>query len=135
HNPHMSKPLLAGTLALLLAACASTPTPPAAGPAPSASTRVAEAWTSPAARDEELDSVVAWPAPDGTTWLLATGKSSHRLSLYDGDTGTLLRTIGGRGEAAGAFNRPNGIALHGDVLFVVERDNRRVQLLSLPDFA
>lgn len=96
---------------------------------------VAEAWTSAATRDEELDSLVAWPTSEGETWLLATGKSGHRLSLYDGDTGRLLRTIGGHGDAPGAFNRPNGIAAHGEVLFVVERDNRRVQLLSLPDLA
>ena len=135
HNRQMSKSLVAGTLALLLSACAGVPLSPVQGPsapATPASTLVAETWITTAARDEELDSVVAWPAPDGATWLLATGKSTHRLSLYDGDTGGLLRRVGDRGEAAGAFNRPNGIATHGDVLFVVERDNHRVQLLSLP---
>jgi hypothetical protein len=37
-----------------------------------------------------------------------------------------------RGRASSSV--PNGIAVQGDYLFVVERDNHRVQLLSLPDF-
>ena len=133
----MSKPILAGACALLLAACASAP--PASAPLHAAapgtgSLLIAEAWTSPEVRGEELDSVATWVTPEGGTWLLATGKSTHRLSLFDGDSGAFLRTIGGRGDAPGQFNRPNGLTVSGDVLFVVERDNHRVQLLSLPDF-
>ena len=133
----MSKPILAGAFALLLAACASTPQPTnshQALPASGSSSLVTEAWISPAVRGEELDSVATWVTADGDTWLLATGKSPHRLSLFDGDTGEPLRTIGARGEAPGEFNRPHGLAVFGNVLFVVERDNHRVQLLSLPDF-
>lgn len=139
----MPKPILAGALALLLTACAIAPTVPAGGPAAASPVpaplptpaRIAEAWVSPSMPNEELDSVVTWTSADGATWLLATAKSSHRLVLLDGETGGLLRTVGSRGEAAGAFDRPNGLAAFGDVLFVVERDNRRVQLLSLPEFA
>ena len=133
----MSKSTLAGALALLLAACASTPpsTQLQSTATAAASNLVTEAWVSPDVRGEELDSAATWVTPDGDTWLLATGKSTHRLSLFDGDSGTPLRTIGKRGDAPGDFNRPNGIAVFGDVLFVVERDNHRVQLLSLPDFS
>jgi 3-phytase len=35
----------------------------------------------------------------------------------------------------GEFSRPNGIWIEGDILYVVERDNRRVQVLTLPDFS
>jgi 3-phytase len=130
----MSKSIVAGGLALLLAACAGTP--PAHPPVPPArSVLVAEAWVSPEVRGEELDSIATWVTADGGTWLLATGKSTHRLSLFDGDSGEPLRTVGAAGEAPGEFRRPNGLAVSGDVLFVVERDNHRVQLLSLPDFA
>ena len=116
HNPHMSKSITAGALALLLAACASTPPSIQLQPRASAtsSSLVAEAWVSPDVRGEALDSAAVWITPDG-------------------DSGEPLRTIGSRGEAPGEFNRPNGIAVFGDVLFVVERDNHRVQLLSLPD--
>ena len=131
----MSRPLLAGALALLLAACASTQHTSDTRPiAPAAtSSLVTEAWISAEVRGEELDSIATWVTEGGGTWLLATGKSTHRLSLFDGDTGEAIRTIGSRGEAPGEFNRPNGLAVFGDVLFVVERDNHRVQLLSLPD--
>jgi len=52
--------------------------------------------------------------------------------IYDGDTGNTLRHFGSEGDGPGQFRRPNGIAVHGDLLFVVERDNHRVQILSLP---
>jgi 3-phytase len=43
-----------------------------------------------------------------------------------------LRTVGGRGRGQREFLRPNGVAVADDLLFVVERDNRRVQVLHLP---
>ena len=129
----MSKTLLAGASALLLAACTASHRP---GPAPDAPAGrlVAERWVSAESPGEELDSIATWVAADGRTWLVATGKSTHRLSLYDGETGELLRTVGRRGQAPGEFERPNGVTVAGDVLFVVERDNRRVQALRLPGF-
>ena len=134
----MRNPLIASTsLALLLAACSAAPVHQA--PAVVEATapqvqRVAEAWGSAETPAEELDSLATWPTDDGHTWLIATGKSSHRLVVYDGDTGAQLRTVGSEGTALGQFKRPNGIAVYGDHLFVVERDNHRVQVLSLPDF-
>ena len=133
----MSKPLSAAALALLLAACAGTPLrePPARVAATPAPHLVAEAWVSEDMRGEELDSIATWMDADGRTLLVASGKSTHRLALFDGDTGQALRTVGTRGRAPGQFARPNGLAVSGDLLFVVERDAPRVQLLSLPDFA
>ena len=135
HNPRMSKSILAAALALTVAGCASTSRPPSS-PAPltaPAPNLVAEAWVSPELPGEELDSIATWADGDGGTLLLATAKSTHRLALFDGDSGEPLRTVGGRGKAPGEFTRPNGLAVSGDVLFVVERDTPRVQLLSLPD--
>ncbi|MEQ1512250.1 MAG: phytase [Lysobacteraceae bacterium] len=95
---------------------------------------VAETYVSPEAPDEEFDSLATWRHPDGTTWLIATAKSSHRLVVFDADTGARLREVGGKGVEAGQFKRPNGIAVLDSRLFVVERDNHRVQGFSLPDF-
>ncbi|MDQ3617590.1 MAG: phytase [Pseudomonadota bacterium] len=95
---------------------------------------VAEAFVSADSLGDELDSLATWPTEDGKTWVIATAKASHRLVVFDGDSGDRLRDFGTRGAAAGQFNRPNGIAVHGDLLFVVERDNRRVQVLHLPEF-
>lgn len=144
----MHKPLTLAALAALLAACAATgvrqapadttaaavPAPPIA-PAPAPLIRsVAETWVSAPTPEEELDSLASWTSADGATWLIATAKSTHRLVVYDGDSGERLRSVGGEGNALGQFDRPNGVAVYGDHLFVVERDNHRVQVLTLPEF-
>ncbi len=95
---------------------------------------VGETFVSQAADEDELDSLATWRHPDGAQWLIASGKSSHRLVVFDAETGTRLRTFGSKGSDPGRFKRPNGLAVAGDRLFVVERDNRRVQVFSLPDF-
>ncbi|MEL1263602.1 phytase [Pseudoxanthomonas putridarboris] len=130
--------LLAGLCAVLLAACSTpaprTSTPPAPTPKTPADAVIAEAWVSEPVPGDELDSLVAWPTEEGPVWLIATAKASHRLAVYDADTGRRLRTVGGPGTAPGRFNRPNGIAAFGDLLFVAERDNHRVQAFRLPEF-
>lgn len=120
---------------VLLVSAASALSHDAAKPARPSQTVVAEAFVSAESpTKDELDSLATWRHPDGTTWLIATAKSSHRLVVFDADTGARLREFGAKGSEPGQFKRPNGIAVHGDRLFVVERDNRRVQVLSLPDF-
>ncbi|AWV06507.1 NHL repeat-containing protein [Marilutibacter maris] len=96
---------------------------------------VPESFVTDPADGEELDSLATWPTENGDTWLIATAKASHRLLVFDADTGALLRSVGGKGEALGRFKRPNGVTVQGDHLFVVERDNHRVQAFSLPGFA
>jgi len=132
-------PVVLGTL--LIAACGSAPAPRATVPADAtpvagapAPVEIPERYVSKETPAEELDSVATWQSPDGPTWLIATGKSSHRLSVYDASNGALLRTVGAEGKGEGQFDRPNGIAVYGDYVFVVERDNHRVQVLKLPDF-
>ena len=138
------RPLAGACAALLLAACATAPLAPApTAPAPAVAVGnplappdlvVPEAWESATTPAEELDSLATWTTPDGGTWLIASAKSTHRLVIYDGQTGEQLRTVGEKGDAPGRFNRPNGVAVFGDRLFVVERDNHRVQVLALPSF-
>lgn len=141
--PAMNCRLSCATLTLaLLAACsthAPLPSPPAsAAPMPAAPVgvveTVAERYVSEESATDELDSLTTWVAEDGRTWLIASAKSTHRLVVFDADSGQRLREVGGPGTAPGQFNRPNGVAVHGDALFVVERDNRRVQVLQLPSF-
>lgn len=143
-------------LALALAACSPAPQPqaeaaPAAGEdaedrqdrareaarpeTGSEAEAIDEAFLSPMTPEDNIDSPAAWTAPDGATWVIATAKATDRLQVYDGDTGATLRQVGRSGEGAGEFRRPNGVAVVDDLLFVVERDNRRVQVLRLPAFA
>jgi 3-phytase len=134
----MLKALLLCGLAAALAAC-STVAPQSTRPAGAAvagahAVTVPERYVSVNSPGDEFDSLATWPAPDGHTWLIATAKSSHTLAVFDADSGERLRAVGGLGDAPGRFRRPNGIAVFGDHVFVVERDNHRVQVLSLPDF-
>lgn len=126
-------------LTTLLAACtdgtsghAATPPPIPDEVAPIA--QVEEAFLTLPQRSDEIDSVAVWTHPDGSTWLIATAKASQRLVVYDGDSGERLQDVGGFGPEPGRFNRPNGVAVHEGLVFVAERDNRRVQILRLPDF-
>ncbi|MCF7222739.1 phytase [Marilutibacter chinensis] len=95
---------------------------------------VAEAFTTRATPDDNIDSPTAWTAPDGRRWLIASAKATDRLVIYDGDTGERLREVAGPGSGPGRLQRPNGVAVIDDLLLVVERDNRRVQVFGLPTF-
>jgi 3-phytase len=137
-----TKPAFIVCIALLaLAACRSEdmrrPAPAHAAPVVVAERYVSRDWP-----DEELDSLATWSAGDGRAWVIASGKRSHRLSVFDADTGARLRTVGERGDGPGQFLRPNGLAVAEGIgapaqatLLVVERDNRRVQAFALPSFA
>ena len=96
---------------------------------------VAEAFVTAAMPQDNLDSPASWTAPDGKRWVIVTAKKAGELVVFDGDSGQRLRSVGGKGTAPGQLDRPNGISVVGDLLLVVERDNHRVQLFSLPDFA
>lgn len=95
---------------------------------------VPEAFLTPSTPEDNIDSPATWTAADGTPWLIATAKSTHGLVLYRGDNGERLRMIGEQGPALGQFDRPNGVFVIDDLVLAVERDNRRVQVLRLPEF-
>lgn len=83
---------------------------------------------------ENIDSPAAWHGPDGQHLLLATSKQGHSVNVFDAVNGAMIRRIGGQGQELGQFDRPNGISVIDDIMLVVERDNHRVQVLSIPDF-
>ena len=95
---------------------------------------VSEAFITPATPFDDIDSPALWVDRNGEALLLATAKKTGRLKTYDGDTGVPGPDHGTRGAAAGQFDRPNGIFVVDDRVFVVERDNHRIQVLRLPDF-
>lgn len=120
--------LLACAMFGLLNGCAAVPES-----APRSEPVVREAFITPASPGEDLDSPTVWRAPDGSVRLYVTAKKAGVVRGYDGQSGAPLGRIGAPGSGAGQLNRPNGIAAIDDWLFVVERDNRRVQVFSLPD--
>ena len=95
---------------------------------------VQEAFLTAATPEDNIDSPALWQGDDGRALLLATAKKTGRLMAYDGDTGASLGPKGRKGTAQGEFDRPNGIFVTDDLVFVVERDNHRVQVLRLPGF-
>ena len=54
---------------------------------------------------------------------------SHGIDVFN-QHGTKLRTFGYKGSADGQFNRPSDIAIRGNILYILEQDNHRVQKLT-----
>lgn len=138
----MQRILVSAAIAVLTiaAGCGGQPVPdppaeptaqPASPSADHATVVVPEAFTTSFDRADNVDSVA--PAPEFGL-LVATTKDTHQLLVYDAATGETLRRIGAPGRESGQFLRPNGIAVRGDLVFVVERDNHRLQVLRLPEF-
>jgi len=94
---------------------------------------ITEAFVTTANPEDNLDSPAVWRAPDGKVRVYVTAKGTHVVKIFDGETGVELGGVGKRGTALGEFLRPNGISIVGDVMFVVERDGKRVQVFALPD--
>jgi len=83
--------------------------------------------------EDNTDSPAFW-SKDSTHLLFATAKGTDVVVVYDALTGWELNRIGGTGKAVGQMERPNGVAVFEDMLFVVERDNARLQVFSIPEF-
>ena len=57
------------------------------------------------------------------------GSWDHCIYVFD-QIGHLKNTIGSRGSGDGQFRCPRGISIKGDVLYVVDKDNNRIQKLT-----
>ena len=56
--------------------------------------------------------------------------NGHFIDVFN-QHGTKLRTISSSGSGDGQCNRPTDVALQGDVLYIVDQDNHRVQKLTI----
>ncbi|MBD5779305.1 phytase [Pelagicoccus sp. NFK12] len=81
---------------------------------------------------ENIDSPAVWHAADGRNLLFATSKAGHSVNVFDAENGAMVQRLGGLGSELGQFSRPNGVWVVDDYMLVVERDNRRVQVVYLP---
>lgn len=119
----------------LIAACGQDPDP--AGDAPSDSTQIhvlGEFFETERDTSDNVDSPTIWHGPEDQNWVITTAKEADVLLVHDGATGDLLQRVGGEGAEKGQLARPNGIAAIDDLALVVERDNQRVQVFTLPEF-
>lgn len=87
-------------------------------------------------RVEELnvDSPAFW-SNGKLNYLIATSKKGDKLLIYDAVDGSKIKEFGKSGSGKGEFKRPNGIWVIDSLMFIVERDNRRVQIFSLPSLS
>ena len=71
-------------------------------------------------------------AVDDKGFLYVALSGQHCIDVLD-QQGTVIRTIGTRGSSGsgdGQFNYPNGVAVQGDVLYVADQNNYRVQKIT-----
>lgn len=118
----------------LLVACATTSqhvAPPTASGDGLAATVVHASFSTARESGLELDSLATWVSPEGAPWVIATAKRAGLLLAFDGETGAELA----RTNIDAPLQGPNGVAVFGDLLFVVERDAARVAVLTLPEFS
>ncbi len=83
---------------------------------------------------DNVDSPAIWHGENGENWLIATAKEGNAIIVYSAEDGSFIKRFGESGDGEGAFSRPNGITVIEDLLLIVERDNRRVQVFRLPGF-
>ena len=139
--PRLTRSARLVLLAFLLAACArgapsnaGRTVDSAAAPAARTDTaHIAETFITPFDTLDNVDSPAVYHAGD-VHWLLASAKTTDAILVYDATTGAPVRRVGTSGTSAGALRRPNGLAVADSTLFVVERDNHRVQAFHLPSF-
>jgi 3-phytase len=96
---------------------------------------VQETFITPFDTLDNVDSPAVWHGADGSHWLFATAKTTDVVLVNDAATGAAVRRLGGSGKSVGELDRPNGVLVIDSLLFVVERDNHRVQVFRLPSFA
>ncbi|MBC7893832.1 MAG: phytase [Cytophagaceae bacterium] len=92
---------------------------------------VAESFITPFDTIDNVDSPAVYHDAE-RHWVLASAKTTDAVIVYDASTGTVIRRLGTSGTGRGQLRRPNGIAVVDSLLFVVERDNHRVQAFQLP---
>lgn len=81
-----------------------------------------------------VDTPAIWHGPDDQHWLLATAKETDVILAYNAANGEQLSVFSESGTGMGQLDRPNSIAVMDDYAIVVERNNHRVQVFSLPEF-
>jgi 3-phytase len=123
-------------LIYVVACQGGTESPVAKAPATGADSVAAlrESWMTTRDTLDNIDSPAVWHGPRGEHWILSTAKATDVVVVNDASTGALVRRLGASGTERGQLRRPNGIAIAGDLAFIVERDNHRVQVFRLPGF-
>jgi len=82
---------------------------------------------------DNIDSPTFYKLDSNNAWLISTAKSTNRLLVHNASNGDFIKYIGSKGCGQLEFLRPNGIFVIDSFLVVVERDNHRLQVITLPN--
>jgi 3-phytase len=126
------------TSALCLAAVLAFAAAPAAADTATGSTgkpavTIKERYITALEPEANIDSVAV--APGQPALLFATAKATDVVKVFDASSGSELVVLGGKGSSPEHYRRPNGVAVADDLLVIVERDNRRVNVRSIPGYS
>ncbi len=94
---------------------------------------IIESFTTQRDESDNVDSPALWHGIDGQNWLLSTAKEGNAVIVFDAATGDMIGRFGQTIDTLGGLSRPNGIAVIDNYAVVVERDNHRIQVFSLPE--
>ncbi len=91
-----------------------------------------ERFITPSREADNVDSSAIFQTSE-RVWAIVTAKATDKLLIYDAVSGEAIREFGETGTGPLQFRRPNGILVLDDLMLVTERDNHRVQVISLPE--
>jgi len=66
-------------------------------------------------------------------WLFVLSEESNKIFILNALSGKYIKSLGSHGDRVGQFDTPKDISIYDNFLFVLEKDNHRVQIFSLPD--
>jgi 3-phytase len=126
-----SSAVVLGAVVSVVAGCGASPGRAEVTRPPGDTAVVNETFLTPFDTIDNVDSPAIYHGGD-THLVFASAKTTDAVIVYDGVTGALVKRLGTGGTGDGQLRRPNGLAVADSVLFVVERDNHRVQAFHLP---
>ena len=77
-------------------------------------------------KNDKFDSITSW-----NNLILVSNKNKHTILCYEKNSGKLVHTIGSKGFDYDKFNKPSGLKVINDYLFIVEKDNKRCQIVNM----
>lgn len=66
-------------------------------------------------------------------WLFALSEDCHKIFILNALSGKYIKSLGNNGDKVGEFDKPIDLCVYENFLMVLEKDNNRVQIFSLPE--
>ena len=66
-------------------------------------------------------------------WLFVLSEDSNKIFILNALTGKYIKSLGSPGDKVGQFDLPKDILIYENYIFVLEKNNHRIQIFTLPD--